>query len=48
MLITNYWKSDVSLANNLGFETKFSGKSFMYIKESNGPAIESWGTPLEY
>ena len=45
MLITNYWKSDVSLANNLGFETKFSGKSFMYIKKSNGPRIEPWGTP---
>ena len=33
-------KSDVSSANNLGFETKFSGKSFMYIKKSNGPRIE--------
>ena len=38
-------KKDVSSANNLGFETKFSGKSFMYIKKSNGPRIQSWGTP---
>ena len=28
-------KSDVSSANNVGFETKFSGKSFMYIKKNN-------------
>ena len=45
MLIKYYWKSDASSANNLGYETKFSGKSFMYIKKSNGPRIEPWGTP---
>ena len=38
-------KSDLSSANNLGFETEFAGKSFMYIKKSNGPRIEPWGTP---
>ena len=38
-------KSDVSSANNLGFETKFSGNSFMYIKKSKGPRIEPRGTP---
>ena len=29
---------------NLGFEAKFSGKPFMYIKKSSGPRIERWGT----
>ena len=33
-------RSDALSANNLGFENKFSGKSFMYIKKSNGPRIE--------
>ena len=33
-------KSDVTSANNLGFETKFSGKPFMYIKKSSGPRAE--------
>ena len=33
-------KSDVSSANNIEFETKFSGKSFIYIKKSSGPRIE--------
>ena len=37
-------RSDALSANNLGFENKFSGKSFIYIKKSNGPRIEPWGT----
>ena len=38
-------KRDVSSANSLGFETRFSDKSFIYIKKSSGPRIEPWGTP---
>ena len=53
MFITYYRKSDVSsvmylcmyavmyVSNNLEFETKFSGKSFMYIKKSNGRRNET-------
>ena len=33
-------KSDVSSANNLGLETKFSGTPFMYIKKSSAPRVE--------
>ena len=38
-------KRDVSSANSLGFETRFSDKSFIHIKKSSGPRIEPWGTP---
>ena len=38
-------KSDVSAANNLGFETKFSGKWFVHIRKSSGPKSESGRTP---
>ena len=38
-------KRNVSPANSLEFETRFSDKSFIYIKESSGPRIEPWGTP---
>ena len=34
-------KTNVSWANNLGFEAKFSGKSFMYIRKSSSPRIDS-------
>ena len=34
-------KMNSSSARNLGFETKSSGKSFMYIKKSSGSRIES-------
>ena len=37
-------KIDVSSANSLGFEVKFSDKSFKYIKERSDPRIEPWGT----
>ena len=33
-------KWDLSAVNNLGFKTKFSNKSFIYIKKSSGPRIE--------
>ena len=33
-------KRDMSSANSLGFVTKFSDKSFIYIKKSSGPGIE--------
>ena len=38
-------KRDVLSANSLGFETKSSEKSFIYIKKSSRPRIEPWGTP---
>ena len=38
-------KGNVSSANSLGFETKFSDKSFIYIKKSSGRRIEPWGSP---
>ena len=38
-------KKDVSSATSLGFKTKFSDKSFIYIMKSSSPRIEPWGTP---
>ena len=38
-------KSEVSSANNLGFDAKLSGKSLIQIKTNSGPRIEPWGTP---
>ena len=40
-----YEKSDVSSANSVGFEIKFAGKSYIYMKKISGPKIEPWGTP---
>ena len=37
-------KSEVSSANNLEFEAKFSDKSMIQIKNNSGPRIELWGT----
>ena len=36
---------DVSSANSLAFEDNPSDKSLIYIKNSNGPSMEPWGTP---
>ena len=30
-------KIDVSLASNIGFDTRLSAKSLKYVKKSNGP-----------
>ena len=38
-------KIDVSSANNLVTETRFSGRSLMYIKKRRGPRTEPCGTP---
>ena len=38
-------KRDASSANSLGFETRFSDKSFIYINKSSGPRMEPWGSP---
>ena len=38
-------KRYVPSANNLGFETKFSDQSFIYILKNSGTRIEPWGTP---
>ena len=35
----------MSSANNLTVDCKLSGRSFLYIRKSNGPKIESCGTP---
>ena len=37
--------NDVSSANSSTVDCKFSGRSFIYIRKSNGPKIELWGTP---
>ena len=37
--------NDVSSANSFTVDCKFSGRSFMYIRKSNGPKIESSRTP---
>ena len=37
-------KSEVSSANNLGFDAKLSDKSLIEIKNNCGPRIEPWGT----
>ena len=38
-------KSEVSSANNLGFDAKFSDKSLISIKNNSSPRIEPLGTP---
>ena len=38
--------NDVSSANSFTVDSKFSGRSFMYIRKSNGPKIEPCGTQL--
>ena len=38
-------KIDVSSAKSLTFDMKFFGKSFIYIKNSNGLKLDSCGTP---
>ena len=38
--------NDVSSANSFTVASKFSGRSFMYIRKSNGPKIEPCGTQL--
>ena len=43
--LSNTRERDVSTAKSLGFETKFSDKSFKYIEKSSGRRIEPWGTP---
>ena len=35
--------NDVSYANSFTVDCKFSGRSFMYIRKSNGPKIEPYG-----
>ena len=35
----------MSSANSLAVDSKPSGRSFMYIRKSNGPKIEPCGTP---
>ena len=37
-------KIDVSSAKRLTFDIKLLGRSFMYIKNSNGPKIDPCGT----
>ena len=37
--------SEVTSANNFGFEVKPSDKSLIKIRENNGPRIDPWGTP---
>ena len=37
--------NDVSSANNFTVDCKFSERSFMYIRKSNGPKMEPCGTP---
>ena len=37
--------NDVSYANSFTVDCKFSGRSFMYIRKSNGPKIEPCRTP---
>ena len=32
--------NEVSSANNLTYDSKFSGRSLMYIKKSSGPKID--------
>ena len=36
---------DVSSANSFALEDKSPDKSFMYIKNNNGPKMEPWGMP---
>ena len=36
---------DISSANNLVFEDNVSDKSLIYIRNDNGPSMETWGTP---
>ena len=36
---------DVSSVNNFVLEDRSPDKSFMYIKNNNGPKMEPWGTP---
>lgn len=38
-------KSEMSSANNLGFDTKSLDKSLKCVSKNNGPRIEIWGTP---
>ena len=38
-------KIDVSSAKSLKFDIKLLGRSFTYIKNSNGPKIDPCGTP---
>ena len=38
-------KNEVSSVNNLALDNNSSTRSFMYIKNSNGPSIEPCGTP---
>ena len=37
--------NEVSSANNLADDSKFCGRSLMYIKKSSGPNIDPWGNP---
>ena len=37
--------NDVSSANSFTVDCKFSGRSFIYIRKSNGPKIELCWTP---
>ena len=36
---------DVSSGSNFALDDRSPDKSFMYIKNYNGPKMESWGTP---
>ena len=38
-------KRNVSSANNFVLEDKSPDKSFIQIKNNNGPRVEPWGTP---
>ena len=38
-------KIDVTSAKSLTFNIKLLGRSFMHIKNSNGPKIDHCGTP---
>ena len=37
--------NDVSSANNLAVDCEFSGRSFVYLRKSNGPKIKIFRTP---
>ena len=37
--------NEVSPANNFAFDKRLSARSFIYIKNRNGPSMEPWGTP---